>query len=216
MLAEEFAKNYFADLAAFVREEYKTQRIYPPAKLIFHAFWQTPFHAAKVVILGQDPYHGRDQAHGLSFSVPAGVRHPPSLQNVLKEASADLQAPIKNFSGDLNHWATQGVLLLNSILTVRAQQPGSHRDRGWEAFTDAVIGLLSKKRERLVFLLWGAYAQQKKPLIDATKHHVLTAAHPSPYSYDRGFAGCKHFSQTNDFLQKNGLSSIQWAHRPVT
>ena len=210
VLVSEFAKPYFFSLVHFVKEEYRNHRVYPPGKKIFHAFWETPFDQAKVVILGQDPYHGRGQAHGLCFSVPEGVTHPPSLGNILKEASTDLQVPPGDFSGDLTCWARQGVFLLNTILTVQEKRPGSHRDKGWETFTDAVIGVLSEHKERLVFLLWGAYAQQKESLI-ASRHCVLKAPHPSPYSADRGFFGCKHFSRTNEFLETHGMPIIQWA-----
>jgi len=177
--------------------------------LVFNAFNQTPFYNVKVVIIGQDPYHGRGQAHGLCFSVPDGINPPPSLINIFKELNSDLGKPIPR-SGNLENWAKQGVLLLNAILTVRANQAASHQKRGWEEFTDMVITQLNEKKQGLIFLLWGKYAQDKGAIIDRSKHHVLKAAHPSPYSADNGFFGCRHFSKTNELLKERGLEEIQW------
>ncbi len=205
----EFEKTYFQELTTFVREEYKTATVYPPPTLIFNAFNSCPFDQVRVVLLGQDPYHGPGQAHGLCFSVQDGVRPPPSLQNIFKELRIDVGIPIPS-SGNLQKWTTQGVFLLNATLTVRAGKPGSHQHHGWETFTDTVISLLSHGRVHLVFLLWGAYAQQKTELIDGTKHLILTAPHPSPFSADRGFFGCKHFSKTNTYLSEHGLPIVQW------
>lgn len=209
-LKEEFEKPYFQDLAAFVKEEYKTKTIYPAAKNIFAAFNNTPFDAVKVVILGQDPYHGTGQAHGLSFSVQEGVKNPPSLQNIFKELKSDL-AKDPPQSGDLTRWAKQGVLLLNATLTVVAGQAGSHQHKGWEEFTDSVIKLLNEKKEHLVFILWGAYAQKKADMIDKTKHLILQSAHPSPFSADRGFFGSRPFSQTNAYLVMTDQEPINWS-----
>lgn len=208
-LKDEFEKPYFSDLSEFVRTEYKTQRIFPPGKLIFNAFDQCPFENLKVVIIGQDPYHGPGQAHGLCFSVNEGVPFPPSLRNIFKELKEDVGKDIPP-SGDLTKWANQGVLLLNATLTVRAHQAGSHQKKGWEEFTDAAIEIASQQKEHLVFLLWGNYAISKKRLIDESKHLVLTSVHPSPLSASRGFFGNRHFSRTNDFLKKNGLNPIDW------
>lgn len=208
-LTGEFEKEYFRKLIEFVREEYKTQRIYPPGKLIFNAFDQCPFDNLKVVILGQDPYHGPGQAHGLCFSVNEGIPFPPSLKNIFKELKEDVGKQIPR-SGDLTEWAHQGVLLLNATLTVRAHKAGSHQKKGWEEFTDAAIQIASEQKEHLVFLLWGNYAISKRRLIDERKHLVLTSVHPSPLSASRGFFGNKHFSRANDFLQKNGLEPINW------
>lgn len=210
-LAEEFTKPYFAQLTAEVRADYllADPPIYPPAPLVFNAFNLTSFDQVRVVILGQDPYHGPGQAMGLSFSVPDGVRVPPSLQNIYKEIADDIDTPIPQ-SGNLIHWAEQGVLLLNATLTVEAHNASSHQGRGWEQFTDAVIEKISAEREHVVFLLWGAYAGKKSDLIDGTKHLVLTAPHPSPLSAHRGFFGCKHFSQCNEYLENNGLEQIEW------
>ena len=208
-LSTEFEKEYFARLIDFVREEYKTHRIYPPGKLIFNAFDQCPFSKLKVVILGQDPYHGPGQAHGLCFSVTEGIPFPPSLKNIFKELKDDVGKEIPA-NGDLTNWAKQGVLLLNATLTVRAHQAGSHQKKGWEEFTDSAIQKASDHKERLVFLLWGNYAISKRPLIDENKHLVLTSVHPSPLSASRGFFGNKHFSRANEFLQKNGLEPIVW------
>ena len=209
VLQEEFNKPYFEILTNFVRKEYQTTTIYPPAKLIFNAFNLCPFDQAKVVIIGQDPYHGPGQAHGLCFSVNDGVAYPPSLVNIFKEIEDDLHRPTPA-SGNLERWAKQGVLLLNAILTVRANQPASHQNKGWEEFTDRVIKELSDKRDGLVFMLWGAYAQKKGAVIDTKKHLVLKTVHPSPLSAYRGFFGCKHFSQANAYLQSRGKSPIEW------
>ncbi len=205
----EFEKDYFRQLTAFVREEYRAQAIYPPGKLIFNAFDRCPFDAVKVVIIGQDPYHGPGQAHGLCFSVNDGVRFPPSLKNIFKEIEADLGISAPD-TGSLERWADQGVLLLNATLTVRAHQAGSHQNKGWEQFTDAVIEVLAREKEHLVFLLWGAYAQQKGAQIDATRHLVLQSPHPSPFSANRGFFGNKHFSKANEYLLTKGKEPIQW------
>jgi uracil-DNA glycosylase len=210
-LMDEFASDYFDRLSSFLKEEKKQGIvIYPPGPYIFSAFDQTPFDKVKVVILGQDPYHGEGQAHGLSFSVGQNVRVPPSLQNIFKELRNDLSIPIPSH-GNLSAWARQGVLLLNATLTVRANMPGSHQNKGWEQFTDSVIRELSAGRQGLVFLLWGRYAQAKAPLIDTTKHFILQAAHPSPFSADRGFFGCRHFSKTNELLTEQGLEPIDWS-----
>jgi len=209
LLEEEFQRPYFELLKDFLVEEKKQFVIYPPGPKIFEAFNLTPFSKVKVVILGQDPYHGQGQAHGLCFSVPANVDFPPSLQNILKELAGDIGIAYPK-SGDLSSWAEQGVLLLNATLTVRANQAGSHQGKGWEQFTDSVITNLSLKRSDLVFILWGKYAQNKKTLIDQHKHLVLEAPHPSPLSVYRGFFGCRHFSATNNWLQQKGLKPINW------
>jgi uracil-DNA glycosylase len=193
-LADEFSKEYFGVLTEFVKSEYQSQTIFPPGKEIFRAFDSCNFDQVKVVILGQDPYHGPGQANGLCFSVRPGVRMPPSLVNIFKEIQADLGKPIPG-NGDLERWAEQGVLLLNATLTVRSGTPGSHQNKGWETFTDAVIRKLSDTKQHLVFLLWGAYAQKKGEIIDRNKHLVLMSAHPSPFSADRGFFGCKHLAR---------------------
>lgn len=208
-LQQEFNKPYFQKLVSFVKEEYKTTKVYPSGKLIFNAFEKCAFQNLKVVILGQDPYHGQNQAHGLCFSVNDGVAFPPSLNNIFKEIKNDLGKLIPT-SGNLERWAEQGILLLNATLTVRANQPGSHQHKGWEEFTDAVINLISTEKKEVVFLLWGAYAQKKGSLIDTTKNLVLKAAHPSPFSADKGFFGCKHFSKTNDYLYSKGKKEIDW------
>lgn len=208
-LNDEFEKPYFQELIQFVKEEYAAQRIYPPGSLIFSAFDHCSFDAVKVVIVGQDPYHGAGQANGLCFSVRDGMRHPPSLQNIFKEIHADLGAPIPE-SGNLERWADQGVLLLNATLTVRAGQAGSHQNKGWEEFTDRILREVSEKKNNVVFLLWGAYAQKKGAFIDESKHLVLKARHPSPFSAHNGFFGCKHFSKTNHYLNKMGLKTIDW------
>lgn len=210
MLACEFTKNYFRELADFVRAEYKTKKIYPPPQRIFNAFELCPFDRVRVVILGQDPYHGPGQAHGLCFSVSGGIATPPSLQNIYKEIHTDLGLPIPK-TGNLEHWARQGVLLLNATLTVVANTPLSHHKKGWEQFTDAVIQKLSDERENLVFLLWGRSAQEKGAVIDRAKHIVLTAPHPSPYSANYGFFGCGHFGRTNEYLESIGENKIEWA-----
>lgn len=208
-LKEEFDKPYFKRLADFVRAEYASKTVYPPPACIFRALDLVPFDRVRVVILGQDPYHGPGQAMGLCFSVPDGVPKPPSLQNIFKEIHDDLGVPIPG-SGNLAHWAEQGVLLLNATLTVEAGKAGSHQKKGWEEFTDAVIKRLSDGREGLVFLLWGAYAQKKGEHIDRKKHLVLMAAHPSPLSAHNGFFGCKHFSKTDAYLIAKGEKPIAW------
>lgn len=208
-LNDEFGKEYFKNLTDFVRKEYQTKRIFPPAKLIFNAFDHTAFNDVKVVILGQDPYHGDGQAHGLSFSVNDGVRTPPSLVNMYKEINRDLGIPIPQ-SGNLTRWAQQGVLLLNATLTVEAHMAGSHQKKGWEAFTDEAIRKLATKRENIVFLLWGAYAQKKASFIDNKKHLILQTVHPSPLSAHRGFIGCGHFGQANEYLISKGIEPIKW------
>lgn len=208
-LQEEFNADYFKTLKDFLREEVKTQKIYPPGKQIFSAFNFTPLTAVRVVILGQDPYHGTGQAHGLAFSVADGVAIPPSLKNIYKELHDDLAIPVPQ-TGNLEKWAKQGVLLLNATLTVRAGQAGSHQGKGWEIFTDQVIRTISDLRAGVVFLLWGRFAQEKEALIDTSKHFVLKAAHPSPFSAYRGFLGCKHFSKTNEILKRNGMGEIDW------
>ncbi len=209
VLIDEFNKPYFSQLKSFLVDEKKQHSIYPPGQLIFNAFNQTPFDKVKVVILGQDPYHGRGQAHGLSFSVPDGVQPPPSLQNIFKEINTDTGTPIPQ-SGNLTRWAEQGVLLLNAILTVRAGQASSHREHGWEQFTDSVIQKISEHKSGVVFLLWGKFARSKKVLINSSKHLILEAPHPSPYSADYGFFGCKHFSKANEYLVKIGSDAIEW------
>lgn len=208
-LSSEFEKDYFKRLTDFVRNEYIQYAIYPPGKLIFNAFNLCPFDKAKVVIIGQDPYHGPGQAHGLCFSVNDGVPFPPSLQNIFKEIQADLNI-MPPSTGSLIKWAEQGVLLLNATLTVRARQAGSHQRKGWEEFTDAAIRALAEQKEHIVFILWGAYAQKKGAFIDRNKHLVLTSAHPSPLSAYNGFFGNKHFSRTNDYLKTHGIEPINW------
>ena len=209
-LAPEFEKDYFIRLTEFVRSEYQTATIYPPGRFIFNAFNLCPFDKVKVVIIGQDPYHGPGQAHGLCFSVNDGVPFPPSLQNIFKEIQSDLGAPIPT-SGNLTRWANQGVLLLNATLTVRAHQAGSHQRRGWEEFTDDVIRLLNTREKPMVYLLWGGNARAKKKLITNPAHLVLECAHPSPLSAYNGFFGCRHFSKANEFLKNNGLEEIDWS-----
>ena len=209
VLQVEFDKPYFESLVSFVKQEYASNTIFPPAGQIFNAFNTCPFNNVKVVILGQDPYHGPGQAHGLCFSVNDGIQFPPSLQNIFKEITSDLGIPAPK-TGNLTRWAEQGVLLLNATLTVRASQAGSHQGRGWEEFTDAVIKTISEKAENVVFILWGSYAIKKKSLINASKHCILTAPHPSPLSSYRGFFGCKHFSQTNTYLTSKGKTPIEW------
>ncbi|MDX2282664.1 MAG: uracil-DNA glycosylase [Bacteroidia bacterium] len=209
-LASEWEQPYFKNLKAFlVREREEGHTVYPPGSLIFNAFNKTPFDRVKVVILGQDPYHGPGQAHGLSFSVPAGIKPPPSLVNLYKELASDTGFRIPAH-GNLEPWAERGVLLLNSMLTVRANTPGSHARQGWETFTDAVIRALNIGREGLVFLLWGKYAQDKGQIIDRNRHHVLLAAHPSPFSADKGFFGCRHFSKANELLAARGAEPVDW------
>lgn len=209
VLEQEFRAPYFAQLKSFLVEEKKNNLVFPPGSLIFNAFNLTPFPKVKVVLMGQDPYHNPGQAHGLCFSVPRGVAQPKSLINIFKELHDDIGCPVPQ-SGNLEKWATQGVLLLNAILTVRAHQPGSHQDQGWETFTDAVIREISARKENVVFILWGAYAAKKIPLIDARRHHILQAAHPSPFSAHKGFYGCRHFSKTNQLLREAGLPEIDW------
>lgn len=208
-LQEEFDKEYFIRLTDFIRQEYSTKQIFPPAKLIFNAFEHTPFDKVKVVILGQDPYHNDGQAHGLSFSVPDGVPAPPSLVNIFKEIDKDLAIPVPK-SGNLTRWADQGVLLLNATLTVQAHRAGSHQRMGWETFTDAAIHKLAENRENLVFILWGSYAQKKAAFIDTNKHLVLKSVHPSPLSAHNGFFGNHHFSETNKYLESKGIEPIYW------
>ncbi|SNS79609.1 Uracil-DNA glycosylase [Ekhidna lutea] len=208
-LASEFQKDYFKELTDFVKKEYALKQVYPPGSLIFSAFDHCPFDQLKVVIVGQDPYHGPGQANGLCFSVADGIRQPPSLQNIFKEIQTDLGQPIPE-SGNLERWAKQGVLLLNATLTVEARKPGSHQGKGWEPFTDAVLETISREKEGIVFLLWGAYAQKKGALVDSNKHLVLKARHPSPFSAHNGFFGCNHFSKTNQYLSSKGLTPIKW------
>ena len=208
-LQDEFEKPYFKTLVNFIRDEYKTQKVFPSSSLIFNAFDKCPFNEVKVVIIGQDPYHNIGQANGLSFSVNEGVKIPPSLRNIYKEINDDLGKPIPK-SGYLEHWSRQGVLLLNATLTVRAHTPGSHQGKGWEQFTDTVIDTLSNECSSLVFILWGNYAQQKGKNIDANKHLVLKSPHPSPFSAHRGFFGNKHFSKANDYLVEQNKTPIDW------
>jgi uracil-DNA glycosylase len=209
VLSAEFNSSYFMELKEFLLQEKAKFIVYPPGQLIFNAFQLTPFDRVRVVILGQDPYHGAGQAHGLCFSVPVGITPPPSLVNIFKEIETDLGIPVPSH-GNLERWARQGVLLLNATLTVRANQPGSHQHKGWEDFTDAVIRKLSENRVGLVFLLWGKFAQEKQGIIDTNRHYVLKAAHPSPFSAYNGFFGCRHFSKTNDILRRHGLQEIDW------
>jgi uracil-DNA glycosylase len=208
-LNTEFEKEYFVRLTGFIRDEYRNARIYPPGSLIFNAFDVCPFGKVKAVILGQDPYHGPGQAHGLCFSVKNGVDFPPSLINIFKEIESDIGIP-RPVSGDLTRWASQGVLLLNATLTVRAHQAGSHQKKGWEEFTDYVIRVLNSEKENIVFFLWGAYAQKKGESIDRSRHLVLESVHPSPLSASRGFFGNRHFSRCNDFLVSKGIEPIDW------
>lgn len=208
-LQNEFDKDYFVRLTDFVRSEYAKTTVYPPGSQMFNAFDACPFDRVKVVILGQDPYHEPRQAHGLCFSVNDGIPFPPSLQNIFKEIHDDLGIPVPR-SGNLTRWADQGVLLLNATLTVRAHQAGSHQNRGWEQFTDAVIHCLAEERENLVFILWGSYAQRKGDFIDRNKHLVLQSPHPSPLSAHRGFFGNKHFSKANEYLIAHGKEPVQW------
>lgn len=209
VLKEEFSKEYYLDLMSFVGAEYQTKMIYPSFDKIFAAFDATKFNDVKVVILGQDPYHGPNQANGLSFSVNDGIKFPPSLQNIYKELQDDLGIPIPT-SGDLSKWAEQGVLMLNATLTVEASKAGSHQKKGWEIFTDAVIQKLAEEKEGIVFILWGSYAQKKGAKIDREKHFVIESAHPSPLSVYRGFWGSKPFSKTNEFLESIGKQKIDW------
>lgn len=208
-LKDEFGKDYFGKLTDFVKTEYSSKQIFPAGSQIFNAFDQCPFDKVKVVIIGQDPYHGPGQAHGLCFSVNDGVAFPPSLLNIFKEIEHDLGIPYPQ-SGNLTRWAQQGVLLLNATLTVEAHKAGSHQGKGWETFTDAAIRKLATEKQDIVFMLWGSYAQQKGAMIDASKHLVLKSVHPSPLSAYRGFIGCGHFSQANQFLEAKGLDKIRW------
>ena len=208
-LDQEFQKPYFQQLATFVKAAYRQHTVYPPAKEIFRAFALCSFEATQVVILGQDPYHGPGQAHGLCFSVNQGVPIPPSLLNIFTEIRDDVGTPMPQ-DGNLVRWAQQGVLLLNATLTVEARKPGSHQNQGWETFTDAVIQTVSREKKHVVFLLWGAYAQKKSHLIDGSKHLILKSPHPSPYSAERGFFGNRHFSQANAYLKQHKLEEIVW------
>ena len=208
-LDSEFNKQYFKELVEFIRSEYVNNIVYPPGPKIFSAFDHCSFDEVKVVIVGQDPYHGKGQANGLCFSVSDGVRQPPSLQNIFKEIQDDLGSPVPD-SGNLERWASQGVLLLNATLTVKERQPGSHQGRGWEVFTDSVLRVISEEKENVVFILWGAYAQKKGGVVDDKKHMVLKSPHPSPFSAHNGFFGNKHFSKTNQYLESLGLSGIVW------
>ncbi|MGN6439101.1 MAG: uracil-DNA glycosylase [Agriterribacter sp.] len=211
VLKDEFTKPYFEQIVLFLKtEKMAGKTIYPPGPLIFNAFEQTPFNEVKVVIIGQDPYHGPRQAHGLCFSVQQGVPPPPSLVNIFKEIHTDIGITMSMGKGDLTHWAQQGVLLLNAALTVRVNEPFSHSKIGWAQFTDAVISKVAELKTGVVFLLWGKFAQEKQALIDETKHFVLKAAHPSPFSADKGFFGCKHFSKTNALLQQQGKDPVDW------
>ncbi len=209
ILADEWKKPYYLTLRNFLKAEYSSQKIYPKMDNIFNALKYTSFEDTKVVIIGQDPYHGEGQAHGLCFSVQKGVTPPPSLKNIFKELQADIGKPIPSH-GELTEWAKQGVLLLNNVLTVRESQPTSHKGKGWEIFTDRVISELNKKETPVVFLLWGAHAQKKAEIITNPIHYKLSCVHPSPLSASRGFFGCKHFSKTNALLTQNGLSPIEW------
>ena len=210
VLKEEFKKNYFEHIVTFIKAEKAAGKIiYPPGPFIFNAFDKTPFSKVKVVLLGQDPYHNRGQAHGLSFSVPDGIQKPPSLVNIFKELQTDLMLP-PAVNGNLEQWAAQGILLLNASLTVRENEPGSHSKIGWIEFTDAVIKKISQEKNDVIFLLWGRFAQDKQVLVDETKHHVLKAAHPSPFSADKGFFGCRHFSKTNELLVQHKIDPIDW------
>lgn len=209
LLRNDFDTKNFHNLVSFLKEERLTHKIYPIGSQIFAAFELTPVKKVKVVILGQDPYHGPGQAHGLCFSVPEGVKSPPSLVNIFKELKSDLSIPISPH-GNLNKWANQGVLLLNAMLTVRANLAGSHQKKGWEEFTDEVMRKISHSNDHLVFMLWGKYAQAKAELIDERKHLVLKAAHPSPFSAYNGFFGCRHFSKTNEYLERHGIKPIDW------
>lgn len=209
ILAPEFEKPYFEDLTQFVKEEYATHRVYPRGSNIFRAFDKCPFERLKVVIIGQDPYHGPGQAHGLCFSVADGVPFPPSLQNIFKEVHADTGAEIP-LSGNLDRWAEQGVLLLNAVLTVREHEAASHAGRGWETFTDAVVRAVAERKEGVVYMLWGSYAQRKGAIADPSRNLILKAVHPSPLSAYRGFLGCRHFSQANAYLESIGKEPILW------
>ncbi|MCC8408104.1 uracil-DNA glycosylase [Mucilaginibacter sp. UR6-1] len=211
VLGDEFQKDYMVKLREFLKSEKESgQTVYPKNSDIFNAFNKTPFDKLKVVILGQDPYHGANQAHGLSFSVQKGINPPPSLKNIYKELLTDIPGFSIPSHGELTEWAEQGVMMLNATLTVRAGSPGSHQKKGWEIFTDTVIKTISEQKDGIVFLLWGKFAQAKAELIDAGKHHILKAAHPSPYSADSGFFGCKHFSKTNAILKNEDKQTIDW------
>lgn len=210
VLADEFEKPYFQRLIAFVKGEYATATVYPAGSNIFHAFEATPFDKVKVVILGQDPYHGKNQAHGLSFSVQEGQRTPPSLVNIFKELQADIPGTALALNGNLDRWAEQGVLLLNATLTVRASEPASHQKKGWEEFTDEVIRKVSNEKQHVVFILWGAYAGKKSELIDERKHLIIKSVHPSPYAADKGFFGSKPFSKANAWLAEHKLMPVKW------
>jgi len=209
ILWKEFQSPYFSELKEFLVEEKKQFTIFPPGNLMFNAFQHTPFDHVKAVVLGQDPYHGSGQAHGLCFSVPPGIPKPPSLVNIFKELHADLGIPVPEH-GNLEKWADQGVMLLNATLSVRTGQAGSHQNRGWETFTNRVIEQISTYKSGVVFLLWGRYAQAKESLIDGQKHLILKAAHPSPFSAYNGFFGCQHFSKTNEYLKQHGINGIDW------
>jgi uracil-DNA glycosylase len=213
-LKDEFEKEYFFKLSEFVKNEYKLNTIYPPGSLIFNAFNLCSFQEVKAVIIGQDPYHGPGQAHGLCFSVKNGIDFPPSLVNIFKEIELDMGFGSPE-SGNLESWAAQGVLLLNATLTVRAHQAGSHQKKGWEQFTDSVIKIINTEKQNIVFFLWGAYAQKKGESIDRSKHLVLESVHPSPLSASRGFFGNKHFSRCNEYLKKNGIAPISWQKQKV-
>ncbi|MEN2282304.1 uracil-DNA glycosylase [Algoriphagus sp. SE2] len=209
VLEQAFQQDSFSKLVLFVKDEYSKDKIFPEGKNIFNAFWHCPLDKVKIVILGQDPYHGPGQAHGLSFSVKPGIPFPPSLLNIFKEIKSDLGKDLPP-NGDLTRWADQGVFLLNATLTVKAHQAGSHQKKGWEEFTDEVIKTISREKENVVFMLWGAFAQKKSELIDSTKHYILKAPHPSPLSAHRGFLGCRHFSKSNEYLISKGLTPIEW------
>lgn len=210
VLMDQFQSPYFRTLKEFLQEEKKKYTVYPPGRLIFNAFQRTPFNRVKVVILGQDPYHGKGQAHGLCFSVPRGIPQPPSLVNILRELQNDLDLPLPDH-GNLEKWTDQGVLLINATLTVREGQAGSHQNRGWETFTNRVIEVISEKKPGTVFLLWGRFARAKESLIDGNSHLILKAAHPSPLSAHNGFFGCRHFSKTNAYLEEQGKTGIDWS-----
>ncbi len=209
LLGDEFEKNYFIELVRFVKQEYATHRVFPAGRNIFHAFDMCDPENVKVVIIGQDPYHGEGQAHGLCFSVNDGVPFPPSLVNILQEVHDDIGVPIPT-SGNLDRWASQGVLLLNAVLTVRAHEATSHAGRGWEQFTDAVVRAIATHHDKIVYMLWGSYAQRKGEIVDPSRNLILKAVHPSPLSAYRGFLGCRHFSQANAYLEANGYTPIVW------
>jgi len=209
VLQEERRKPYFTSLMSFVSDERRKHDVYPPENMVFNAFALTPLERVRVVIIGQDPYHGEGEAHGLSFSVPEGVAIPPSLRNIFKELNSDIGKDIPD-NGNLESWARQGVLLLNATLTVRKDTPGSHQKKGWEEFTDTVIRTISDERDNVVFILWGRFAQSKEPLIDVSRHHVLVSVHPSPLSAHRGFFGCGHFSRANNILSEMGEEPVKW------